>query len=173
MNNHYIYRHIRVDTNEVFYIGKGSGLNYKRSFSTRDRNKFWHNIVNKTSFEIDIVADNLSHEEAFKKEVEFIKLYGRRDLGTGTLVNLTSGGEGVVGNVISEDIRKKCGLHNIGRVPYNKGQKLSEEHKLKLSLAKKGCKFWEGKKHSEESKLKMRLAKLGKPSNRTKNNVNI
>lgn len=51
-----------------------------------------------------------------------------------------------------------------------KGQKVSEETKLKISLSSKGINTWakgntnrKGKKHSEETKLKMSLAKKGKP----------
>lgn len=40
-----------------------------------------------------------------------------------------------------------------------KGKKLSDEHKRKLSLAKKGKQPWLGLKHSEESKLKMRISR--------------
>ena len=31
----YLYRHIRLDTNEIFYIGIGSDINYKRAFIKR------------------------------------------------------------------------------------------------------------------------------------------
>lgn len=35
--------------------------------------------------------------EIFKKEKEFILLYGRKDMKTGSLVNMTDGGDGLVG----------------------------------------------------------------------------
>jgi hypothetical protein len=39
----YIYKHIRPDTNKVFYIGVGS--DERRIDSNQSRNKFWKNMV--------------------------------------------------------------------------------------------------------------------------------
>ena len=44
-----IYRHIRLDTNEVFYVGIG---NEKRPYTKHRRSGFWNNIVNKTEYEV-------------------------------------------------------------------------------------------------------------------------
>jgi hypothetical protein len=88
----YVYRHIRLDTNKVFYVGIGNDLKYQRSKSKYNRNKHWHNVVNKTPIRIDILFDEINYEEAKNKEIEFISLYGRRDFGIGTLVNMTGGG---------------------------------------------------------------------------------
>ena len=71
MGNYGVYRHIRLDTNVPFYIGKG--LN-KRAFSKRDRNQYWHNIVNKYGYEVEIMLEGLTNENAIIKEKEFIKL---------------------------------------------------------------------------------------------------
>jgi hypothetical protein len=114
----YLYRHIRLDTNEIFYIGIGSDSlgKYKRAYSKYERNKYWQNIVNKTSYEIEIMLDNLTWEEACEKEKEIIKLYGRKDLNEGTLVNMTDGGDGMVGFISKQ-----------------KGIPLSEEHRRMIS----------------------------------------
>jgi hypothetical protein len=95
----YVYRHIRLDKNEPFYIGIGSDATYKRAKARfkGDRNIIWNRIVNKTKYEIQILFDDLTWQEACKKEKEFILLYGRKDKNTGILANLTDGGEGVVG----------------------------------------------------------------------------
>lgn len=128
-NNIVVYRHVRLDTNEVFYIGIGT---QERPYKKSNRNKWWKNIVKKTDYRVDILFDDLTWEEACEKEKEFIQLYGRRDLGLGTLVNMTDGGEGTL------------------------GVKMSEESKLKMSKSRKG------KKHTEETKLKMSEVKKGK-----------
>lgn len=88
---YYLYRHIRHDTNEVFYIG--IGYDPYRVKSKHARNIFWKYVVSKTTYDYDVLLRSNSKDFIEQKEVEFIRLYGRRDLGTGTLVNLTDGGE--------------------------------------------------------------------------------
>ena len=96
--NYYIYRHIRLDKNEVFYIGVGKkrfiseNTVYERAFSNRYRNKTWYGIVNKSKIKIEIVLDYLSKDDASNKEKEFIKLYGRIITNNGTLANYDTGG---------------------------------------------------------------------------------
>lgn len=138
MNNGYLYRHIRLDTNEIFYIGIGfhrkSGNKYMRAFNTYKRNEFWKNIIKKSSFEVEIVLDNLPKEELLIKEKEFIELYGRKDLNKGSLVNLTDGGEGTCGHkIIGRKMDEEQRLSMIGR-------KLSQETKDKISKAHLGRK---------------------------------
>lgn len=100
---YYVYRHIRIDKNEPFYIGIGTILNgygfgitniYQRAFSKTCRNNLWKRITSKTKYKIEIIfhSDNLDNIK--QKEIEFIKLYGRKDIGTGCLANLTDGGDG-------------------------------------------------------------------------------
>lgn len=103
----YLYRHIRLDKNEPFYIGIGSDSNYKRANINKGRNIFWQRIVDKTDYEVEIILDDLTWEEACKKEMEFISLYGRSNTKKGSLCNLTDGGEGQVGVIFSEEQRKK------------------------------------------------------------------
>ena len=178
-----LYRHIRLDKNQPFYIGIGK--TEKRAYEKIKRNQFWYNIVAKTDYEIEILFDNLSWDEAGEKEKEFIKLYGKRDDNTGTLVNITDGGGGILGirhteeskRKISESsknrIRKPVSIETkekirqtlTGRVGANKGFKHSEETKLKLRLFNIG-KIGpnKGKPMSEETKKKMIASKTGKPS---------
>ena len=178
-----LYRHIRLDKNQPIYIGIGK--TEKRAYEKIKRNQFWHNIVAKTDYEIEILFDNLSWDEAGEKEKEFIKLYGKRDDNTGTLVNITDGGGGILGirhteeskRKISESsknrIRKPVSIETkekikqtlTGRVGANKGFKHSEETKLKLKLFNLG-KIGpnKGKPMSEETKKKMIASKTGKPS---------
>ena len=93
----YLYRHIRLDTNEPFYIGIGSDDDFGRSRDKRSRNRFWKSIVAKTEYDIEIMMTDLTWDEACEKEIEFIKLYGKAHLKHGTLCNLTDGGEGTLG----------------------------------------------------------------------------
>jgi hypothetical protein len=95
----YLYIHTRLDKNEVFYvgIGKDSDGKYVRAFSKKRRSDFWNNIVKNCEYKINILHDNLSWKEICEKEKYYINLYGRKDLKTGTLCNLTNGGDGVNG----------------------------------------------------------------------------
>lgn len=104
-NNCVVYRHIRLDKKEPFYIG--IGVNKRRAYEKTRRSVFWKNIVEKSDYEVEILFENVSVEFAKQKEIEFIKLYGRRNLNTGTLVNLTNGGDGVLGIKFSKESRKK------------------------------------------------------------------
>lgn len=143
-----VYRHRRNDTNQIFYIGIGK--NEKRAYSQFSRNPFWKNIIAKTGYQVEIIARPKTWEDCCELEQLLILEYGRADLKTGTLVNLTNGGEGVVGNVLSDEIKKK--LSNAF-----KGRKHTKETKAKLSLASTG------RKASDETKAKLSLAKKGKP----------
>ena len=63
----YVYRHIRLDKNEPFYIGiSATDDNYARAFDRSHkhiRNKLWQNITNKKEFfGLDFKH---KHEEAF------------------------------------------------------------------------------------------------------------
>ena len=137
-----VYRHIRLDKNEPFYIGIGKDV--KRAYSKHSRSTFWKKIVSKTDYEVEILFDDLTWDEACDKEKEFIKLYGRKDIGTGILANMTDGGEGMI------------------------GYKHSEETKLQNSINKKGNKYWVGKTHKEDSKKKISESKKGHSVNKGK-----
>ena len=94
----YVYTYTRLDKDEIFYVGIGSDFNYKRAKNKSLRTDYFKKIINKSKCRLDIVFDDLTWEEACLKEIELIALYGRRDLGIGTLINFTDGGEGRKGS---------------------------------------------------------------------------
>lgn len=171
----YVYRHIRLDKNEPFYIGIGSDAKYHRAGEKTRRNDLWKKIVNKTKYEIEILIDDITYEEAKIKEVEFIKIYGRIIDGTGILSNLTLGGEGAKGHIVSKETAKKIS-------DAQKGRKLSKEHIENLRIGRTGCKMpTRTKEHQDklnaarigvarkpETKQKLSLANIGKISSRRK-----
>ena len=131
MRSSCVYMHKKKSNNEVFYIGKGLR---RRVSDASNRNKHWHNIVNKHGFTAVVIEDGLTDEEAIELEVLCISEIGRKDIGTGPLVNMTIGGDGVLGAVVTKETRDKISKAGKGRV-------MSEDTRRKLSEARKGIKF--------------------------------
>ena len=154
----YVYRHIRLDKNEPFYIGIGSDTNYSRAYSIQKRNNIWNKIATKSDYEVEILLDNITWNQACIKEKEFILLYGRKDLNTGILSNLTDGGEGVYGLKFTDEVRNKMSIAQKNKKP------ISEETRNRMSIASKirnAGAIRIGKKHTEETKEKMSLSRIG------------
>lgn len=147
----FVYKHIRLDNNEVFYIGIGKDKS--RAYDKMNRNMFWKRIILKTEYRIEIVCECKTWEDACEKEKSLILEYGRRDLGTGTLVNLTDGGDG-----------------NLGGTSWKYKKRHTKESRLKMSISHRNSKIKRiGKKHTLESKVKMSYSHTGKKlSNETK-----
>jgi len=122
----YVYRHRKVTDNEVFYIGISKGR--KRPASSHHRSSFWGNIVKKHGFYSEIIATPKSWEDACELETLLILSYGRRDLKTGILVNLTDGGEGSPNTVRTPETIEKF-------IKSMTGSKRSDETKLKMRKA--------------------------------------
>lgn len=135
MNHFYIYTHTKTGENIPFYVGKGTG---NRAYQTTSRSDYWKN-VSKHGYVVEFAFENLSEEDALQMEKDMIKTYGRRDLGTGCLVNLTDGGEGSAGYKHSEEHKQKISALNMGKV-------LSDSTRIKMSKPK-----------SEETRKKMSL----------------
>lgn len=156
---YYLYRHIRLDKNEPFYIGIGSKQNrnhpnlkseYRRAFETnRKESSVWKNIVSKTQYEVEILFESDNYEFIKEKEKEFIKLYGRINKNSGTLANLTNGGDRFIGYIPSKEK-----IENHRRLML--GRKQSEETKVKRVNSRKGY------THSEETKEKISNSHKGK-----------
>jgi hypothetical protein len=161
----YTYAYLREDRTP-YYIGKGTG---RRAFNPNRRLKV------PPKDRILFLKTGLTEEEAHRHEVYMIALFGRKDLGTGILRNLTNGGEGSSGLVPSEKAIEALRQRNIGNT-YMKGRPVSEETREKIRQKHLGKKIskeaiekrklaTKGKKrkpHSEETKEKIRQSKLGK-----------
>lgn len=142
INNFYVYEWFIVDTNEIFYVGKGTG---KRKNVIYNRNQYFKNIYNKYKCDVRIIHNNLSNEDACKKEIERIselkKIHQAK-------CNLTMGGTGFSTGKLNPTVKnphfgKSNGMHtkNIDfkgdKNPFY-GKKHSEETKLKISKSRKG-----------------------------------
>jgi hypothetical protein len=172
-NKFYVYAHYIPGEDKPFYIGKGTR---KRAYDKTNRNKWWCNIVKKYGLEIKFLFENLNEQEAIDKEIELIKYFGRKDMNTGCLVNLTDGGEGLSGVIVGEEARLKISKRHKGRIhspeecrklsESRKGMKFTDEHRKNISLAMTGKNIGElnafyGKQHTTDTKQKMSEIRKG------------
>jgi hypothetical protein len=125
-----VYRHWRLDKPEVFYVGIGKDESRAYDFK-KARNKIWHSVKNRAEVKVEIVASGLDWAAACELEQLMIQEYGRIDLGTGRLVNLTDGGDGSINVKFSEETKKKMSASASKRI-------VSQETKEKLSSIKTG-----------------------------------
>jgi hypothetical protein len=99
----YTYLWLR-DDGTPYYVGKGRG---KRAYNN------YHRL--KPPINRDLIRIQLWEDEAvaFAYERYFIDFYGRKDLGTGCLRNLTDGGQGTSGAKHSLESRsRRKGMQN-------------------------------------------------------------
>ena len=158
-NEYYVYLYLRED-GTPYYVGKGKN---NRAFSKNGRSV--HLPLDKTK--IIFYSKNLTEDEAFELEKELIKKYGRKDNGTGILRNLTDGGDGVSGAIVTDETKIKLSENMKVRMntpemkaqtaAFNtrtkKGKTLSEEHKKKMSESHK--ERWKTYQFSEETIIKL------------------
>lgn len=141
-----VYTHTRLDNNLVFYVG--IGLDIKRAYQKKFRNAHWKAIVAKCGYSVDILNVDVTWGEACDIEKSLIAKYKRKCDG-GSLCNLTTGGDGVVGIVWTDEHRKKISEGN-------KGKKRTEQQRNNISHGRTGIVF------SEEHRKKISENKLGK-----------
>ena len=96
----------------------------------------------------------MSKTQASEKEQEFIKLYGRKDLDTGSLTNMTDGGDGIWNCIRSKETKEILRQQKLGNKNPMFGKSQSYETKLKRS------KSLTGQKRSEEVKKKQSLSSI-------------
>jgi hypothetical protein len=94
----YIYDDLKFDY-EPFYVGIGVGDRYKMHlYESHLKKDLKGNTIRKIKKNnclpiIIKLYENLTKEEAYKKEIELIEKIGRKDLKEGTLTNRTNGGD--------------------------------------------------------------------------------
>jgi hypothetical protein len=109
----YIYNGFSFDY-EPFYFGKGINGRCNDHISeaiNTDKNRPKLNKIRKILKVgrkpiIVKVLENIDEQTAFDNEIESIAEIGRADLGLGPLTNLTDGGEGVSGRIMSDEEKK-------------------------------------------------------------------
>lgn len=154
MSIYYIYAYLRED-GTPYYIGKGKN---KRAFEQQN-----HLIaVPKIKSQIVIMENNLTEIGALALERFYIRWYGRKDLHTGILRNLTDGGEGTSGRVHSDDTKSKIRNSVKGFKHTDEAKRKMRDRKLSENTKRKMSESHKGKTLSEEHKMKLLKANLGR-----------
>jgi group I intron endonuclease len=167
------------------YVGKTMNLPKRlsvyKSESCKEQTLLYHSLkkygyLNHIFEVVDEFSSN--NEFASGKEIFWIrsfmshrKKWENSDYKYDRGLNLTDGGDGTLGVVVSEETRKKMSEKKIGKTPHNKGEKMSPEARkylfdgLKRYLDKNGP--WnKGVKKTEEQKRKISESKKGSTYNR-------
>lgn len=196
---YYVYLYLKPN-GVPFYVGKGKDDRWKyhlieaQKKTTKDKNKLKLNTIKKIIKQgqepiVKFVDTNISEEQAFELECFLIDEIGRIDLGTGTLTNLTNGGEGATGyKHTSEDLHRmskwqigrgkteehktamrkpksEAGRLAIAQARLDSNYRPTEETKRKLSEALKGrVSPMKGRTLTEEQKAKISARLKGRPS---------
>ena len=127
---YYVYSYLRIDYSP-YYIGKGCkdrayAYSNHRIKAPKDRSRVY------------IIKSNLTEAEAYKVEKLYILMFGRKDLGTGILRNLSDGGEGPTGYKTTPEQRRKISLSRMGEKHPLYGVSPSEETREKQRRVMKG-----------------------------------
>lgn len=131
----YTYMWLRED-GTPYYVGKGHG---KRVYERHRR----HGAA--PSEERIVVYIAKDEQESFDIETILIWYYGRKDIGTGCLRNLTNGGEGPAGCKPTIETRNKMRASHPKKWPTGRcsnngwvGRAMTQEHKDKIRKARTG-----------------------------------
>lgn len=103
-NKYYVYEWYVVETDEVFYVGKGCE---KRAWTLK-RNKFFLDMYNTHNCGVRIVQDNLYEDDAYQLEYETIQWYKTHT--DYRLTNQTEGGDGTLGYKLTPEQIEKMTL---------------------------------------------------------------
>jgi len=135
MKYYYTYELIDPRTDQVFYVGKGQDkrmyshfLRVKKGYFLENKhleNKLQQLVKENLNPKYRIVFKTIEEQEAYNKEIELIKYYGKENL-----CNLTDGGEGPFNCLRSEETKEKIRKKAIER---NK----SDEYRKMISIKTK------------------------------------
>jgi hypothetical protein len=157
----FIYGNLKFNF-EPFYVGKGKGNRIKHHiWCKKDKNSHKNNKIKKIISsglfpETLKIYENLNENDAFIKEIETIKIIGRynKDTNSGSLVNLTDGGEGHSGLIQSEETKIKR-VESLKKSTFYQTI-ISTEFKEKMSKISN-----ENYKNHPDIIEKLRISKLG------------
>jgi hypothetical protein len=158
MSRVYSYLWLRED-GTPYYAGKGTG---RRAFTNNG-----HRVRCPKDCSRILIFPMADEVEAFESEIALIELFGRKDLGTGCLRNLTDGGDSPVNQGRVTHQKQSIAAKRRANTPEGRANLIragcvakpprSEEHRQHLREALLG------RKASAAQKLHQSLAQKGKP----------
>ena len=150
---YYTYAFLRED-GTPYYIGKGKG---RRAYNKN------RSVFSPPKERIIFLKKNLTEQQAFNHEKYMIFIFGRKDNGSGILLNKTDGGDGVSGSVWTDTQRAKASKERKKRKWWHKGKKICHSAECPGDGWKNGRPGINvGRELQEETKEKIRIKNLGK-----------
>lgn len=115
-NDFYVYVIFRPN-GVPCYVGKGKGQRAQHH-AKYSHSRHLRNIYKQAGGTLPLikVREGLTDSDACIIETAFIAAIGRKDLGTGPLVNLCAGGQGLAGHVKTPETRAKLSAANKGKI---------------------------------------------------------
>ena len=133
---YYVYEWYNVDTYEVIYVGKGTGLRYK----VRKHNKLFNEMIKRFPCESRIVKEFENEKEAFEYEYEYIK---EKKAKGQCVCNIYDGGMGGTTSWWTDELREKYSQNNVMKSEkQRKRMKVQNPMKDKAVAMKNGCSHW-------------------------------
>lgn len=164
---YFVYELWNPITNKPFYVGKGHGdrpythITEAKSDTLKGNQHKLNTIrqILRSDEEVDIrtVFESFNEKKTISEEIRLIELYGRVDLKTGPLTNLTRGGDGVVGHSHTDKAKKKISE------ALKKRSRASRESAAEKMRGHPG--WMTGKIHTDSTKEKMSEAQKQRYSN--------
>ena len=138
---YYVYEWYIEDTNEIFYVGKGTG---NRVTSMKNRNSYFKNIRKKYKCNYRILKYFQNENDAYNYELKIgLEL---KEIGQAKACYVLGNSKKFIDDSVLEKMKKTAFKKE--RTPWNKGKKMSVEYKEKCRKRTLGT------KQSEETKKK-------------------
>ena len=138
---YYVYEWYIEETNEIFYVGKGTG---NRVTSMKNRNSYFKNIRKKYKCNYRILKYFKNENDAYNYELK--RGLELKEIGQAKACYVLGNFKKFIDDSVLEKMKKTAFKKE--RIPWNKGKKMSDEYKEKCRKRTLGT------KQSEETRKK-------------------